>query len=254
MNKVILSLALISIVFLSGCSFDGKSVQNADKRILEQNTVARVIDGDTLVLANDEHVRLLHINTPEKGEYCYTEAKERLAELVLNKSVWLERDMEDHDRYNRSLRFVYLSNNSEESVNQQMVEEGFAVTYILLPNTKYKNKILDAEEQAVQNKQGCLWQNYSSEYGCLQVQELRTCSDGDYVLLSNNCADLNTTGWTLRDESRSSYSLSGIIKAGSTVNITREGWQTTHECIWPDYNDELYIFDNNHQFVLRYAY
>ena len=53
----------------------------------ETGIVERVIDGDTIVLDNEEHVRLLGINTPEKNEKYYPEAKDFLEKEVLNKTV-----------------------------------------------------------------------------------------------------------------------------------------------------------------------
>ncbi|MGB2842733.1 MAG: hypothetical protein WBC40_09725 [Halobacteriota archaeon] len=44
--------------------------------------VSRIIDGDTIELQNGERVRLLGINTPEKGQPYYEEATNRLKELI----------------------------------------------------------------------------------------------------------------------------------------------------------------------------
>src|SRR3989338_634297 len=51
--------------------------------------VNRVIDGDTIE-SNKTSIRLLGINTPEKGEEFYLEAKAFLEKEILNKSVTLE--------------------------------------------------------------------------------------------------------------------------------------------------------------------
>jgi hypothetical protein len=48
-----------------------------------QGKVIKVIDGDTIATNNSERVRLLGINTPEKGRYGYEEAKEFLEELKM---------------------------------------------------------------------------------------------------------------------------------------------------------------------------
>lgn len=240
------------MLFISGCEIANKRPESSEK-ILDQSTVSRIIDGDTLELASGEKVRLLHINTPEKNEFCGSEATEKLKELVLNKTVWLERDMQSFDKYNRSLRYIYLDS-SEKSANQILVEEGFAIVYVLLPNTKYHSEFIEAEEQAIANKKGCLWQNQSEFYDCFGVQELAKCEQGDFVILKNKCDDINLEGWLLRGQGRSRYSLSGIFNANSTINITREGWQTTHDCIWNDFSDTLFLFDSENRLVLRYYY
>jgi len=116
--------------------------------------VVRVIDGDTIELEDGTKVRLLEIDAPEKGERCYEEAKTRLEELVLNKKVRLEKDKEDKDRYGRLLRYVFIDCSL---INLVLVKEGLAYSYIIEPNVKYMDKILDAEKFAKEFKIGCLW-------------------------------------------------------------------------------------------------
>ena len=68
--------------------------------------VTRVIDGDTLELANGESVRLVGIDTPEVGECGYERAAENLERLVLGERVRLGMSDEDRDGYGRLLRYV----------------------------------------------------------------------------------------------------------------------------------------------------
>lgn len=79
--------------------------------------VARVIDGDTIVMvgpdgAEGDHVRLLGIDTPERGEAGFAEAGDFVRALIEGAGgrVRLERDPEhdDRDRFGRLLRHVYL--------------------------------------------------------------------------------------------------------------------------------------------------
>ena len=69
--------------------------------------VDRVIDGDTLVLASGERVRLLSVDTPERGEPGFEQAKEVLTFLVRagGHRVFLQRA--GKDRYGRTLAHVY---------------------------------------------------------------------------------------------------------------------------------------------------
>ena len=74
-------ILLITIFLISGCEVQETSKQ----RILESAKVTGVIDGDTIKIEGPKNgktltVRLLHINTAEKGEKCYKEAKEKLLE------------------------------------------------------------------------------------------------------------------------------------------------------------------------------
>jgi len=120
----------------------------------ESKIVTKIIDGDTLV-AQGNTVRLLGIDTDERGYPCYTVAKKRLEELVLNKDVVLERDGDDKDIYGRFLRYVFLNGTN---VNLRMVEEGLAVARFPDESGKYRDEIIDAEESARNVHVGCKWE------------------------------------------------------------------------------------------------
>lgn len=89
----------------------------------KDNLVVRVIDGDTFELYNGEIVRLICIDSPEKGKEGYDEAKNYLSFLILNKEVRLEKDVNDKDIYGRLLRYVYVD---DIFVNKEMVEKNYA--------------------------------------------------------------------------------------------------------------------------------
>lgn len=86
--------------------------------------VARVVDGDTLELANGESVRLVGIDTPERGECGYDTATANLARLVLGKSVRLGMSDEDRDRYGRLLRYV---NVGSMDAGLRQIKSGWAI-------------------------------------------------------------------------------------------------------------------------------
>ena len=68
--------------------------------------VVRAVDGDTIELANGDHVRVLGIDTPERGECGYDKAAVKMARMVVGKRVRLTSAGEDRDRYDRLLRYV----------------------------------------------------------------------------------------------------------------------------------------------------
>ena len=76
--------------------------------------VARVIDGDTIELADGERVRLIGVDAPEMGffggvyEPGATEATEFVRSLVYGETVWLEPDGNDSDAFGRLRRYVWL--------------------------------------------------------------------------------------------------------------------------------------------------
>lgn len=119
----------------------------------QQTYVTKVVDGDTIVVGGGQRIRLLNMDTREKGQNCYQEAKDRMQELVLLKNVTLESDKEDKDQYGRLLRYVYVDG---ANINIQMVREGLAVVYIYEPNVKYRDQFVEAEQQA-HGEGGCVW-------------------------------------------------------------------------------------------------
>ena len=95
----------------------------------EEVVVVRVIDGDTVELADGRRVRYIGIDTPEtvhpeEDVECYgTEARDRNRELVEGKIVEMQRGIEDTDKYGRLLRYVHVDG---RFVNALLVSEGYA--------------------------------------------------------------------------------------------------------------------------------
>ncbi len=86
--------------------------------------VSRVVDGDTLELADGRAVRLVGIDTPERGECGYETAAANLERIVLGKRVRLALSDEDHDRYGRLLRYVNV-NTIDAGLRQ--IKSGWAI-------------------------------------------------------------------------------------------------------------------------------
>ncbi len=130
--------------------------------------VVRVIDGDTIqvccIAGQREKVRYIGINTPEtkhpsKGvEYFGKEASEANRELVDGKSVSLEFDVQQRDRYKRLLAYVYLKDGT--FVNAWLVERGYAQVMTVPPNVKYQKLFLKLERQVREARRG-LWKSQS---------------------------------------------------------------------------------------------
>ena len=117
--------------------------------------VTKIVDGDTVVVEGGQKVRLLGIDTDERGEPCYAVAKNRLAALILNKEVQLEREGDDKDMYDRLLRWIWLDG---KNMNEKMVAEGMAVARFE-QHSKYQERIAAVEHAAIANKLGCKWGN-----------------------------------------------------------------------------------------------
>ena len=117
----------------------------------ETYLVERVIDGDTLVLTMNEKVRLIGIDCPERKEPFYEKAKSRLEELTLQRSIELERDKSDKDRFGRLLRYIFIDN---RMANEILLEEGLAKAKAYKPDTKHSILFKQLEQQAKQNQRG----------------------------------------------------------------------------------------------------
>lgn len=125
----------------------------------ESAAVGRVIDGDTVELADGRKLRYIGIDTPElvhpqKPVECFArEAKEENEKLVEGKTVKLEKDISETDKYGRLLRYVYIG---ELMVNEYLIRQGFAHSSTYPPDVKYSQQFLEAERQARENNRG-LW-------------------------------------------------------------------------------------------------
>ena len=122
--------------------------------------VVRVIDGDTIVLSNNEVVRLIGIDTPELHndrtgvQFFGNEAYVYLKRIALNQSVTLRYDNSRRDKYNRLLAYVTLKQ-SNVCLNEEMVRQGYAFVYIRFPFQQL-NKFCKLQNEAVQSGRG-IW-------------------------------------------------------------------------------------------------
>ena len=158
---------LIFVLILSGCT-TGQVIKE-ESELEGPYLVTKVVDGDTLdVLINNqtERIRVSGINTPETGECYYQQAKEKLAELTLNKKVYIEKDITDRGKYGRLLRYVYVNNNL---VNGILVEEGFAKVYDKYKeDTKKYEELKLLEKNAITSNLG-VWSCVDNKKDCLYV-------------------------------------------------------------------------------------
>ncbi len=118
--------------------------------------VTRVFDGDTIQIETGEKVRYIGMDTPEvyPSIQCYSEeAKKKNEELVLGKTVKLEKDISETDKYGRLLRYIFIG---DQMINDDLVKSGSARVETVPPDIKYKQEFADSEKYAKENKLG-LW-------------------------------------------------------------------------------------------------
>ncbi|MEN3015171.1 MAG: thermonuclease family protein [bacterium] len=152
-----------------------KDKPNENKLNLDKATVVQVIDGDTIkVKINNQiqTVRLIGIDTPESTENKKLTRDSQRTQLseqqiiqmglkskqftknVITPIVYLEYDIQKHDKYGRILAYVYLENG--QMLNYILVKEGYAKVYTIPPNVKYQEKFIQAQKEAQTNQKG-LW-------------------------------------------------------------------------------------------------
>ncbi len=129
---ILLIMASIIFLFIVEDNFKNKSNDNS------LTIVKEVIDGDTFKLYSGEIIRLICVDAPEKGEKGFEESKEFLAKLIEGREVRLEKDIDDMDSYNRSLRYVYLG---DIFVNKELVKNEYARVFPYRNNTKRCDEI-----------------------------------------------------------------------------------------------------------------
>lgn len=151
-------------------SFSDKPVANAQAVVitpvsnLYRHDVDYVYDGDTLVLANGERVRLLNINAPEissrhrDGEPGGEAAKQWLQRQIADQPVYLRFDKEKRDKYDRLLAHVFLED--ERHLNAAILSQGLAALTIHPPNLLYVDEMQRAQQQAIKQQTG-IWDGTS---------------------------------------------------------------------------------------------
>ncbi|MDZ4221733.1 MAG: thermonuclease family protein, partial [Patescibacteria group bacterium] len=126
----------------------------------QQAVVDYAIDGDTIKLPSGERVRLIGIDSPEKGQCFYDESRAFAQELLDGKAVILERDISGKDDYDRLLRYVFLPAASQEEdrvlVNDALVRSGHAQAVASPPDSRYRDLLISAQEEAIRKNLG-MW-------------------------------------------------------------------------------------------------
>ena len=106
-----------------------------DCEIEESGICTKVVDGDTIYLDNGEKIRLVGVNTPEKGVDGYLTSKNFVQKLCLGKTVGIDIDNSKHtDKYGRTLSVVIIDG---KNVNEMLLKEGLAEVMYIPPSEFY---------------------------------------------------------------------------------------------------------------------
>jgi len=166
-RKKIISFVLIALAFVVGSgAFFKNHIQSFCfyNEFPSEAGVAKVIDGDTLVLDGGEKVRYLGINAPEirvrygnqwipRAQICGEEARAYNQKLVEGKRVRLEYDQKKRDDYNRILAYVW---GDGILINGEMLRQGLALVDVRFPNRKHQKMFFDFQKEAREFHRG-IW-------------------------------------------------------------------------------------------------
>ena len=233
--KFLLGIIILIFIFLNYNTLDSFVIKNlSNKAIIE---VERVVDGDTVIVESNSF-RLLGINTPERGEYLYLEAKEFLEKNSLNRS--LEVKKKGKDRYQRELVYLYEGN---KNLNLELVEEGYANYYFPEGKDKYYNEFVKAWEMCINNNKNLCEKSLDECSYCIELHEWDFSSQK--VVLHNVCSfDCTLDDWTIKDEGRKKFTFEDFtIKSFESVGIiVGEGTDTNEKLYW---EGETYVWTSS---------
>lgn len=134
-----------------------------DRDTLIKALCVRVVDGDTawFEVGDATHkVRFIGLDTPEtvhpsvQVQHYGPEASAFTTQTLLNQTVWLERDVEEKDIYERFLFYIWMDDGS--LFNLTLVRNGYAKVLTYPPNVKYTDYFVAAQE-AARNERIGVW-------------------------------------------------------------------------------------------------
>lgn len=236
-KKILLLLVFIISGFLYYLIFSFGN--NSEKDFIQEEVkIKRALDGDTLELEDGRKVRMLGMNTPEKGKFMSKEAL-NFTKTLENKTAVLFYNKKD--KYGRILGYVFFE---DENFNRKILESGLAHLYYY-EKDKFYQQMKEAEEIARQNKKG-IWKE-SRNKDCISLirfeykEKTKRCNNEEILVLNNSC----------------NKPISVLIKDDSTKQAEEELKQgifsKNFSCAFNDEGDSLYIWDNE-GLILFYRY
>ncbi|GAB4446391.1 MAG: hypothetical protein Kow0031_29040 [Anaerolineae bacterium] len=233
---------------------------------LESATVAQVIDGDTVELADGRRVRYIGINTPERGQPYYNEATTTNRQLVTGQPIQLEFDVETFDQYGRTLAYIWADG---VLVNREMIAQGFANAFTVPPNVKYEAEFRAAEQAAREAGRG-LWAGADVALKITNLNANAPGSDnenpnGEWVEVTNQGAEpVSMAGFTLKDEANHIYTFKNFtLPPGAAFRLysgrgqdspTELYWGYSGDSVWNNDSDTAFLRDAEGRLVDSFAY
>lgn len=155
-----LALSLAGLLVLASVACATSSSESAGALLLptaltcaDCATVAVIaaIDGDTLDTAAGS-LRLFGVDTPEKGQPCYSVAAKRLSQLAAS-AVRVENGPRLTDPSGRRLFYVYTD--AGYNIEAVLIREGLGRAWT--SDGQHRGYLMALEESAREQRVGCLW-------------------------------------------------------------------------------------------------
>lgn len=241
---VVWALCVCPLLYASPSVADAAQHQCIAAHTDEFLNVKYVHDGDTLHLADGQKVRLIGINTPElardksPAEAYGIEARDALRQLLkVGTRVGIQYGHERYDRHGRTLAHLYLEDG--RSVQQWMLDRGYAAAITIPPNLHNANCYQQSEQQARLAQRG-IWhrgglntvdatalqrgdQGFRLVKG--QITKVKRTKKWLWLTLSPNCS--------LRiARADTHYFDDGLLAALTQKKVVARGWLTRRKGRW----------------------
>lgn len=263
------ALAAAIALLAAACNSPSNSIDDTPGEVV---TVARVLDGDSLVVSIDgmeAEVRLLGINSPERRECFAQQAKDRTISLAAGQ---IRLEQEGEDRFGRLLGYAFSGDGS--LINRQLIDEGLALALSI--DHPRRSEFKAAEEAARENDRG-RWQTeacgpaHPARIAIIDLEPNAPGDDaqnpnGEWVELSNQGAQsVRMSGWILQDESSSNrfaFPPDFMLPPGAQVRIFSGCGDATSDAlywceggaVWSNGGDTAYLLDPSGNVAARYAF
>lgn len=152
--------------------------------------MARVLDGETLLLEDGREVRLIGALAPANAR----EAAQALEDLTASRSITLRYEGRREDRYGRVLAQVFAAREAGDPVwiQERLVSGGFARAYALPGNTSCLATLLAAEDAARSDRRGFWKTGFFHVLKADDTESLLTLS-GQFAIVEGHVSSVSNT-------------------------------------------------------------
>ena len=228
--------------------------------------VTRHVDGDTFVVridnpppgpASSERVRLIGIDTPERGEPWADDATQHVATRIGADPVYLAFDFRRRDRFDRLLAYVYLADGA--LLNAELITVGLARLYLRDETIHFYRQFERLEADARRGRSG-VWTNHR---GGIVIVTIRNAGTAEHVVLRNDSAeDVDLSGWLVKDLDDDEDDDVLVVPNGITlapdatlaicsgqgcVGAPQRWVKVLDKTIWSNSGDSAFLFDADGQ-------